>query len=36
MLSFSSLSSGPVGVFDSGYGGLTILAKIRELMPHND
>ena len=36
MLSFSSLSSGPVGVFDSGYGGLTILSKIRELMPHND
>ena len=36
MLSFSSLSSGPVGVFDSGYGGLTILDKIREFMPEYD
>ena len=24
---------GPVGVFDSGYGGLTILKEIRRLMP---
>lgn len=24
---------GPIGVFDSGYGGLTILSKIRELLP---
>lgn len=27
---------GPIGVFDSGYGGLTILRQIRELMPQND
>jgi len=27
---------GPIGVFDSGYGGLTILEKIRELMPQYD
>lgn len=29
-------SSGPIGVFDSGYGGLTILDKIREKMPQYD
>ena len=28
--------SGPIGVFDSGYGGLTILEKIRGLLPHYD
>lgn len=27
---------GPIGVFDSGYGGLTILEGIRNLMPEND
>ena len=27
---------GPVGVFDSGYGGLTILSKIREALPEYD
>lgn len=27
---------GPIGVFDSGYGGLTILEGIRRLMPGND
>lgn len=32
----TSLSSGAIGVFDSGYGGLTILEKIRELMPGYD
>lgn len=26
-------TTGPIGIFDSGYGGLTILAKIRELLP---
>jgi glutamate racemase len=26
----------PVGIFDSGYGGLTIFGKIRELLPHYD
>ena len=26
----------PIGVFDSGYGGLTILSKIRELLPSYD
>lgn len=28
--------AGPVGVFDSGYGGLTILREIRRLMPQYD
>ncbi len=27
---------GPIGIFDSGYGGLTILEKIRELLPQYD
>ena len=27
---------GPIGIFDSGYGGLTILEKIRNLMPEYD
>ncbi len=27
---------GPIGVFDSGYGGLTILANIREKLPQYD
>ena len=35
MQPFSSLP-GPIGVFDSGYGGLTILSKIRELLPQYD
>ena len=30
------LSSGPIGIFDSGYGGLTILSQIRERMPEYD
>ena len=29
-------SPGPIGVFDSGYGGLTILKGIRDLMPQYD
>lgn len=29
-------SAGPIGVFDSGYGGLTILSKFRELLPQYD
>ena len=29
-------STGPIGVFDSGYGGLTILDKVRGLMPEYD
>lgn len=32
----SSLSTGAIGVFDSGYGGLTILDKIWEFMPEYD
>ncbi len=28
--------SGPIGIFDSGYGGLTILDKIKELLPRYD
>lgn len=35
MQPFSS-QPGPIGVFDSGYGGLTILSKIREALPHYD
>ena len=31
-----SHTSGPIGVFDSGYGGLTILDKIREVLPEYD
>ncbi len=31
-----STQPGPIGVFDSGYGGLTILGKIRELLPAYD
>ena len=31
-----STQPGPIGIFDSGYGGLTILQKIRELMPQYD
>ena len=31
-----SQAPGPIGVFDSGYGGLTILSKIREALPHYD
>lgn len=27
---------GPIGIFDSGYGGLTILGKIREVLPQYD
>ena len=27
---------GPIGVFDSGYGGLTILREIRRMMPQYD
>ena len=28
--------AGPIGVFDSGYGGLTILHGIRQLLPQYD
>ena len=31
-----SKTTGPIGVFDSGYGGLTIISKIREHMPQYD
>ena len=31
-----STSPGPIGVFDSGYGGLTILSKMREFLPQYD
>ena len=30
------MQPGPIGIFDSGYGGLTILSQIRELMPEYD
>ena len=26
----------PIGVFDSGYGGLTVLSELRKSMPEND
>lgn len=35
-MSLYPMKSGPIGVFDSGYGGLTILEKIREVMPQYD
>lgn len=35
-MSQTDLSSGPIGVFDSGYGGLTILRQIRQLLPQYD
>ncbi len=31
-----SQAPGPIGIFDSGYGGLTILEKIREVLPEYD
>lgn len=31
-----STASGPIGIFDSGYGGLTILDGIRQLLPQYD
>lgn len=31
-----STTPGPIGIFDSGYGGLTILNGIRQLLPHYD
>ena len=31
-----SNSPGPIGIFDSGYGGLTILHGIRQLLPQYD
>ncbi len=30
------ISAGPIGVFDSGYGGLTILSEMRKLLPQYD
>lgn len=32
----SAISLGPIGVFDSGYGGLTILRDLREVLPEYD
>ncbi len=32
----SSLKPGSIGVFDSGYGGLTVLSEIKKLMPEYD
>ena len=29
-------NEGPIGIFDSGYGGLTILKEIRKVLPHYD
>ena len=36
MKQLNSLPAGPIGVFDSGYGGLTILRQIREQLPDYD
>lgn len=36
MISSLPQASGPIGVFDSGYGGLTILNGIRQLLPQYD
>ncbi len=30
------MSSGPIGIFDSGYGGLTVLKEIAKALPHYD
>ena len=30
------MSDGPIGVFDSGYGGLTVLKEITEMLPQYD
>ena len=31
-----SQKAGPIGIFDSGYGGLTVFDKIRQAMPEYD
>ena len=36
MIEHLSHTPGPIGIFDSGYGGLTILNKIREVLPEYD
>ncbi len=30
------INKAPIGVFDSGYGGLTVLSELRKVMPDND
>ncbi len=35
-MKLSQTSKGPIGIFDSGYGGLTIYEKIKQLMPEYD
>ena len=36
MHKYFNMTHGPIGVFDSGYGGLTILDEIRKKMPQYD
>ena len=36
MMSDTSVAKTPIGIFDSGYGGLTILHQIRQAMPEYD
>lgn len=36
MMSGKEVDCGPIGVFDSGYGGLTILSRIRAILPDYD
>ena len=33
---FGMIKSGPIGVFDSGFGGLTILKSFVKSLPQND
>lgn len=34
--SLRARSQGPIGIFDSGLGGLAVLAQVRRILPHND
>ena len=36
MKSYMNNKQGPIGIFDSGYGGLTILDEIRKSLPQHD
>ena len=36
MVNNSNQKPGPIGIFDSGYGGLTVLSEIKKLMPEYD
>ncbi|HTN68533.1 MAG TPA: glutamate racemase [Dysgonamonadaceae bacterium] len=36
MSPITTLKPGPIGIFDSGYGGLTVLSEIKKMMPQYD